>query len=580
MFNFSKKQFLILGFFTAAVFFGITDQVEAAIFRISPQAKNFGIGEEFYIDVKINTEDSSVNAAQTIVGFSSDLVKFVSAEKSNSIFNFWLEEPVVLEGGSGVKFIGGTQKGISGSALQVLRLKFKTLRVGQAKFGFSDAAITASDGKGTNVLTTTEESTVTIGTKVVDTSTASVSGEVIEKVTRVPVQSLVLPEKPRVRVPLYPDETKWYNIFGDVVAFWDLPNDVIQVYTKLSQNKDTSVGTKETELFNGKNFGVIPKEGIWYIRVQYKNNRGLSDLAYYQINIDTTTPLPFEISADRETSDNPAPEISYGTSDSLSGIRDYSIYIDGADPIKTTSTVIKLPVLKPGKHKILVKSFDMAGNSIEDDLNLEILPLDTPTVDFVSKSISQDDSIFASGRATPNGFVDLIVYKDDGREVATESFSVDPEGVWSANLDKNLPSGNYHLIFSSRDERGAVSLPTEKFGIKVRPKTILSLGFIDLGWFEIFLFVVLIIAVGISGFGWYLLEKKKTRYAYSVVAARDLDKLCDIIFKDIENLSDFSKEEKKLSPHIKSEIDYFLKKSKENLSKMKKYLGDELGKIK
>jgi hypothetical protein len=52
-----------------------------------------------------------------------------------------------------------------------------------------------------------------------------------------------------------------------------------------------------------------------------------------------------------------------------------------------------------------VRVFDLAGNSVESDLAFEVLPLPTPVIEFVTRSISQDELIFASGKSIPNAYI-------------------------------------------------------------------------------------------------------------------------------------------------------------------------------
>ena len=59
-------------------------------------------------------------------------------------------------------FIVGSTSGFSGKSLQILKIVFRTKEAGNADLTFTDAAITASDGSGTNVISTIRGVQITI----------------------------------------------------------------------------------------------------------------------------------------------------------------------------------------------------------------------------------------------------------------------------------------------------------------------------------------------------------------------------------------------------------------------------------
>jgi len=575
----NKKILIVICLFFLFIF---AVKVDAAVLYFTPEAKTFDIGQEFSVDIRIDSRDVFINAVQATVRFPSDILELLEVDKVDSTFNFWAEEPIISNEEGTLSFIGGTAKGIAGEALQVLKMKFKAKRVGLAELAISDAVVAASDGKGTNVLSVIERTSIGVGTEVVEPEPVHLTEEPIEKpekIEREPVLAGDLPEAPKLRVPLYPDESQWYDHLGDVIVLWELPPDVIEVETRLSRARDTKLGDIGEELFTGKSFGIL-EEGIWYVRVQYKNNVGWGPFAYYKISIDTTPPLPFEIEIDNQVSDNPTPEIKYETQDSLSGVSHALIFIDGKGPVEYTETAAVLPIQAPGKHTALVRVFDFAGNSVEDDLEFEILPLPIPTITFLTETISEGELIFISGKTVPNGFVDIKIFDKTGQEIFAEVSTSDGLGNWETVIEKALVKGEYTLSVSARDNRGAVSYSTLGQIVKVKAKIVLSIGFIDLGWFEIFVIVVLLIVSGTSITAWYYVSTKKKREAYKIIAGRDVDKLSALLASDVEKLEALFKDVVSVEPKIKAEMKFHLSKIKETIAKMKKYLGKEIGKLK
>jgi len=145
----NKKVFFVLPLF---IFFIFTSRLNAATISLLPQARTFGIGQEFSVDIKIDTEEMYINAGQATLIFPVDILELSSVDKSSSVFSFWPDEPKISNDEGVLNFTGGTAKGISGGALQILKINFKAKRAGFAELTLRDAAVTASDGKGTNVL--------------------------------------------------------------------------------------------------------------------------------------------------------------------------------------------------------------------------------------------------------------------------------------------------------------------------------------------------------------------------------------------------------------------------------------------
>ncbi len=582
--NQPKFYFKIL--VTSLFFLVFGQSAEAAVLYVAPPAKNVAIGNEFFLDVKVNTEAVAVNAAQAVLRFPSGILTAVDTDKAGSIFNFWVEEPVISNETGTINFIGGTPKGVSGSALQLLRIKFKATGAGAADVTLSDAVVTASDGKGTNILSKLEGSKIgSGGTQVVTpapaappTSTAAPKVVVIEppkKVERVAIVAKNLSKQPLLSIPLYPDPLKWYSYDGEMAVFWDIPEDVIAVAIKLDHRSSTNPEIQEKELFNGKTFGSL-EEGIWYVHAKFRNNVGWGPVAHYKISIDRAAPAVFEIRMDNPVTENPAPTIKYETNDALSGLGEISIFIDGKDPIKVsaTSTSFVLPLQPAGKHSIVVRAIDKAGNAIEDDQNLEILPLAMPIIDFVSQSIVQGEIIFASGKALPDAFVDAKIIQGD-KEVLAASSPSDASGNWSISIKEPLIVGSYAIQVATRDNRGAQSFRTEPTVIKIKRQPIISFGIIELGWLEISLLLLFFAGAAISLVAWRYSTQQKRRSAYKLIVGRDIIKFIAMLEKDIQSLKETCSSIT-LSQRSQMEINVRITRMQEKIDRMKKYIPEEM----
>ncbi len=577
----NKKLFLICALSLVLALFVSGHSAHAATMSLIPDTSHVSVGQSFSVDIKIDTTDAStsINSAQATIQFPVGVVSAVSVDKQNSTFGFWLEDPVISNNDGTIHFIGGAIKGVAGGALQILRMTFKATGSGPADFSIGSAAVTAADGKGTNVLSGTRGTSVGVGTSalpppVVPQGTTNAEQPV--PVIRPAVPATGFPATPILRVPLYPDPSRWYNRVGDTIVLWDLPADITQVATRVSHLKDNALGTPEKTLSNGKDLGIL-QEGIWYVKVQFKNNIGWSQPAYYKISVDTTVPLPFDTQIQNAGTDNPSPTIQFETSDSLSGIAGYTVAVDGKESGTTTSTKMVLPPQSPGKHSLVVRALDLAGNSVQDTIGFEILPLPTPQIEFITKSISQGDFVFASGQSVAGGSVDVTVVDGGNREIFTGTAPADAAGHWDITMKTPLAVGQYFLSAISRDDRGAASLASAPQAFTVRPKSIISLGFIELGWLEILIIVILLVIAGGSlASRQYILGRQK-RGLYNIIAGRDIEKLSDLLLANTKEISELPiAKDSSENPQFA----YLIGKMNENVAKIKKYLKQELEKLK
>lgn len=396
-------------------------------------------------------------------------------------------------------------------------------------------------------------------------------------ISRVPAPATNLPTIPRLRVPLYPDESKWYNQVGNAVVFWDVPADITDVSARVVRTKTSDTGTAENELLSGKDLGVLD-DGIWYARVQFKNSKGWGPAAYYGISIDTAPPSPFKLGVDNPESDNPAPEISYETQDALSGIDRYEIRVDGADLFLSTSTSSVLPAQAPGEHIILVRAVDRAGNFAENAITLKILPIAQPTITFITKDTYLGGGPLQISGAIAAGMKPYIFMKGKNGDIIVSADPVpDSSGNWSATFDLPRKAGAYYLEVLAKDSRGAESLPI-KSEFNVRPRPIFVFWGLEITSGTLTVLLLLLLVGGF--FAGYFAQKlaRERRGRKVVIAQRDISVIFNLLRKDIDKmLSDYSDEE--INEAEAKEIEFYLKRMKENLDKMKHYVSENVEEI-
>lgn len=544
----------------------------AATFTISLDKQVFPLGDEFTADIKMDTESVGINASQGTISFSPDVLSVSKVDKSNSVFNFWLEEPAFANDTGKITFLGGSTSGFTGSSLEVFKITFKVKGIGKSSITFTDGAITASDGSGTNVMKGTR------GVEITSVSKSDITVIAPPQITRVATATSGIPIIPKLIVQLYPDQNKWFNISARFNVKFNLPSDINAVATLISKDP-RATPTQSEGLFDNKDFDAL-SDGVWYLHIRFRNNNGWGPTAHYRLAIDTHPPLPFTIKADMGNSaTNPSPTLSYSSGDQLSGISRYTIGIDGKLVGNTSSTSFVLPPQTPGKHRILVGAHDPAENITESAYNIEITPIESPTLSLVSKDVfTNEGGLGLSGTALPNIKVRLDLKNETGDVFFEKDADVNQTGNWSAVFTNPLNNGTYIVSAVAIDERGAQSLPVILPPISVKDRPILTIYGIAITQLAL---IWILIALLVGGFasGFFLNNKfKKQREDRILIAERDIINVFKgakaNIAKAIEAFSD-----KKLTDEEIASIEFTLKQTIDSMEKAEKYVAENISEI-
>lgn len=544
----------------------------AATFSVSLNKQSFPLGDEFVADIKMDTEGVGINASQGTISFSPDVLSVSKIDRSNSVFNFWINEPTFANDGGTITFLGGSTSGFTGSSLEVFRVTFKVKGIGKSTIVFTDGAITASDGSGTNVMRGTK------GVEITSASKSEVTTIAPPQITRAPTAATGLPAKPKLAISLYPNPDKWYNVSARFNVKLTLPSDISDIATLISKDPRATPPRSEG-LFDNKDFDALG-DGIWYLHVQFKNNMGWGPSEHYRLAIDTMPPLPFTIKAMWGNSDtNPSPILSYASADSVSGISRYQITIDQREIANTTSTSFTLPPQTPGKHHIRVSAHDAAENITENSYDITINPIAPPTMTLVSKDVfTNEGGLGLSGTAPANTRVLLMLKNETGGIFFEEYTDVDANGDWSAVFNKPLGNGTYIVSAITVDGRGAQSKPITLDPISVADRPLLTIFGIAITQMRLIWILFVILLSGFAG-GFILNNRlKKQRETRLLIATRDVVNAFKITKMGITKaMSAF--EDKKLTSEELTNIEFTLKRTVESVERAEKYITENISEI-
>ena len=529
--------------------------------------------DDVVVLVSINSENKDINTAQATISFPANLLEVSSISKANSLFTFWLEEPTFDNGNGTIRFVGGSLSGLNGSGLKILQVSFKVKGSGTGRLKVNDAAITASDGSGSNVYNTANGLDINIP------STADFQAVKVERANQAITLAKQLPAMPKLDVPFYPDPTKWNNRSAGFQAKWSIGSDIIKAGISLDNKPVYDPAESSDALLGSKTFAAL-SDGVYYLHLRYSNNIGWGPTLHYRLALDTTPPSSFKIIATNglKTIES-TPSINFASSDITSGINNYVIHLDNAIIATTTNGAYKFDPLFPGVHQLVVSAFDKAGNSTSQTEKLEIIPIESPVISYVSRQLIVDQGqITAGGTSANNGEIILQIQNSQKQNISEQVIPVDNNGNWNITIDKPLSEGSYNLIARARNAQMQSSLPVVSDSITVKQKPMLVIGSLEVSqtWFFISLIIILL---GSFGAGWQSNYRWKGQLERRVIIAqRDVINILESIKSDINKLLK-NYTDGHLSHSDATEMEKVLKNMKSKLDKSNDYIVDNIKEI-
>lgn len=154
---------ILIGVFS--FLFGGLSAAEAATLYLHPESGGFHKNENFTVGVFVDS-DTAVNAVQGTISFSAEYLGVISVKSDgDSIVDLWVRKPSFSNSGvfGNVHFEGVIlNPGFTGSSGRILDITFRAEKEGQAEVNFSESAVLANDGLGTNVLTSSDKADFSI----------------------------------------------------------------------------------------------------------------------------------------------------------------------------------------------------------------------------------------------------------------------------------------------------------------------------------------------------------------------------------------------------------------------------------
>ncbi len=499
---FAKRPYLRLQRFSIFLFFGLflalgglySETAQAATLYFSPNSGAHSIGQSFSVGVYVSSKEQAANAVQGTVSYPADKLQLTSLSKGGSIISLWVQEPTF--GAGSANFEGVVlNPGFTGNG-KIVTLNFKVKAAGEAQLTFSSGSVLANDGQGTNILSGLGNASFILRSVSEPTLTAPESTS--------PVERAGTPVAPKVSSPTHPDPTKWYSNSAPQFE-WSLPNNVTGASFLISKDSNSNPGTYSDGLVSTHTYQAVD-DGIWYFHLRLRNAQGWGSITHFRFQVDTEPPRPFDIqfSQGAET-ENPQPEVSFYTTDELSGVDYYRIRVGDGNPIDLdASKVVKgkpyvLPAQEAGKHTLYIRVFDKAGNIKTAVAEFAVTALAPPQITEYPNELRERDILAAKGKTFPESEVTiwLQLEREDPKQQTVRS---DTHGNFKFIADERVKEGVYKLWAEVVDKRGARSLPSEKIVIPVKRSPLLDIGYktvsllaIIIQFFALIIFIILLI---------------------------------------------------------------------------------------
>ena len=562
--------------FFVAVFFVFTAKTaDAASLYFSPASGKFGVGDTFTVSVFVNTQDEAINNAEASVDFPAEFLNVISVSQSNSIFSLWVQ-PVTLSNTDGtITFNGGLPTpGYTGKAGKILGAVFRVKKSGTASLTFSSASVRANDGKGTDVLSSLGSAKFTLGEVVPAAPT-----EPKPTPTPAPVKPNT-PAAPEISSLTHPDQTKWYSE-SDVKLDWTLPSGITATRVLLGQIPEAIPTVTYTSPISSKDIAGVD-DGMWYFSAQLRNANGWGQIGRFRIQIDTQRPGLEIKEISREDPTYPKAKFMFIASDAMSGVDYYEIQIDNTQSQSWRddgSHTFETLALDPGRHVLIVKVFDKAGNSLTDSVEFNVATINSPLITDFPKDPTTGQILFVKGSSYPEAQITVWFQKgkEDSKKQVVRS---DKDGNFSIIFEDKLEEGIY-TVWAEVSLKGARSNPSDKITIGVRQPTFLRVG----SWLISFLAVIItllsliFLLLLVLWYAWYKYRQFKTKIKEEVETVEKTVHTAFDALRENTRKQIFTLEKVKLKRELTLEESRILTQLKNQLNVAEKFINKEIEKI-
>lgn len=567
---FPYKEAFVVTLGVLFLFFFWYGSASAATLGVTASDTTLSPGETATLRLVVNTEGVAINNVEAKLSFPSDVIEVISTSKAGSILSLWVEDVSFSNSAGIITFNGGIlTPGYIGNQGHIVSVVVKAKKAGRAEFVFSNTAVRANDGLGTNVPTSQTGAILTV----VEAATVPPPAAPVPTVTPAGTINLALHSS------THPDQTKWYA--NNTPEFsWNLPAGALEVRTLIGKNPTATPSVSYIPAISEKKIDELP-DGTYYFSLQVRTAEGWGAVSRYRINIDTTSPKPFSVTFPHgNTGWEPQPVVYFNTTDGESGVSHYDIKIGSdAKPVKSApladSNPYVLPPQLPGTYTLLVTAVDNAGNIRNGTAEFTIEAIDAPVITYYPETLEGGDILKVRGTTHPNS--DVYLYIREGDTLVSEEYSrSNANGDFAIVVTKKLDSGVYAVTARVKDERGAQSAETAPLAVMVQSE--LVAGIINFVLKYLSAAIIILLALGsIAWVGARLWFKIPRTIARMRREAREAEKTSERAFKVLrDGVERHVARLKKTSRKLTKEETEFLEEFEDKLGEAEELITKEI----
>ncbi len=316
-------------------------------------------------------------------------------------------------------------------------------------------------------------------------------------------QESTLSPAPAISSPTHPDQNAWYAS-RDVSFTWTVPASTIAVRTLYDEHVNSTPNKVYEPPIDTKSF-TVTEDGMMFMHVQLKTDKGWGSLAHYRFQIDTKSPENLAVAfPDGTTTTNPTPSVRITARDTLSGLDYLTITVDNGEPMLyqiDPSSRYRLQRKSPGNHTMLVTVYDKAGNTSETSTSYTLQTVEVPTITSYTRHVGLGGTFSVSGMTNPKSIVEVALINEDNI-IQSERVTSNEKGEYSLAWSGNVPVGAYEMRVRAIDQAGGISEYTDAHVITFENLALIRTSILIMNWLSLLL-IIIIAGVATVGALWY-----------------------------------------------------------------------------
>jgi hypothetical protein len=215
----------------------------------------------------------------------------------------------------------------------------------------------------------------------------------------------------------------------------------------------------------------------------------------------------------------------------------YNVKLDYDDVIVVQAlgeeTPYNIETIKPGKHIMIVRGLDKAGNATTDSLEFVIQPLEAPLLTEYKTALYMGEKIDIAGKTKYSSSTVEVVYVDEDDREFKDTVTTDINGNFDFTFSPRLKEGVYQLKARVTDSDGGQSYYGDPIRVTVQGSRSLLIGSYIIHYFALAVICIILLAFLIA-LVWYLHRKFKE---FRLHVIRNSERAEELLPRDIEELT-------------------------------------------